>query len=64
MKKPVKIILIVLCVVFIGVFGFSAYKIVSTINGYKQAEKAYRPYPAVHEYDLDLTDAFALRRCR
>ena len=46
MKKPVKIILIVLCVVFIGVFGFSAYKIVSTIN------------------DLDLTDAFALRRCR
>ena len=36
MKKPVKIILIVLCVVFIGVFGFSAYKIVSTINGYKQ----------------------------
>ena len=41
MKKPVKIILIVLCVVFIGVFGFSAYKIVSTINGYKQAEKSY-----------------------
>ena len=41
MKRPVKIILIVLCVVFIGVFGFSAYKIVSTINGYKQAEKSY-----------------------
>lgn len=41
LKKPVRIVLILLCVVFLGVFSFSAYKIISTLNGYKQAEKAY-----------------------
>lgn len=41
MKKSVKIVLICLCVVFVIIFGFSAFKIISTLNGYKQAEKTY-----------------------
>lgn len=41
MKKSLKLILIFLCVVLIGVFAFSAYKIFSTLNGYRQAEKTY-----------------------
>lgn len=40
MKKSTKILLIVLCVVFVGVFGFSAFKIASTLLGYKKAETA------------------------
>ena len=30
-----------LCLVFLCIFGFSAYKIISTLNGYKEAEKSY-----------------------
>ena len=41
MKKPLKIALIVLCVVFVVVFGVSAFKIISTLSGYKKAEKSY-----------------------
>lgn len=41
MKKSVRTALICLCVVFIGVFGFSAYKIISTLQGYKVAEETY-----------------------
>ena len=41
MKKSVKILLSVLCVVFLGVFAFSGYKIYSTLHEYKVAEKAY-----------------------
>ena len=40
-KKTLKTILIVLCAVLICVFAFSAYKIYSTLNGYRQAEKTY-----------------------
>ena len=41
MKKSVRTALICLCVVFLGVFAFSAYKIVSTLQGYKEAEQTY-----------------------
>lgn len=41
MKKSLRTILIIACVVFVFVFGFSAFKIISTLNGYKQAEQAY-----------------------
>ena len=40
-KNTVKTILIILCVVLLCVFAYSAYKIISTLLGYKQAEKAY-----------------------
>ena len=40
-NATVKTILIGLCVILLCVFAFSAYKIISTLNGYKQAEKAY-----------------------
>ena len=40
-NSTVKTILIVLCAILLGVFVFSAYKIISTIMGYRQAEKAY-----------------------
>ena len=40
-NKQIKILLVVLCLVFLCVFGFSAYKIISTINGYKVAEENY-----------------------
>ena len=33
--------LILLCVVFLCVFGFSAFKIISTLRGYKIAEENY-----------------------
>ncbi|MBP3539565.1 MAG: class B sortase [Oscillospiraceae bacterium] len=41
MKKPVKILLIVLCVVCLGVFCFSGYKLFSTLNAYKVAQRSY-----------------------
>ena len=41
MKKYLKPILIALCVILLCVAGFSAYKIISTLSGYRQAEKAY-----------------------
>lgn len=41
MKKSVRIALIVLCIVLLGVFIFSGYKLFSTIYEYKAAEKAY-----------------------
>jgi sortase B len=40
-RSTVKLILIVLCVILLCVFIYSGYKIISTIIGYKQAEKAY-----------------------
>ena len=40
-RKTVKLILIVLCIILLCVFAFSAYKIISTLRGYKQAEQAY-----------------------
>ena len=40
-NSAVRIILIVLCIVLLCVFAYSGYKIISTILGYKQAEKAY-----------------------
>ena len=42
MKKPVRILFIVLCVVFIGVFLYSGYKIYDTVfapGGYYQSNK-------------------------
>jgi len=41
LKKSVRIILICLCFVFLAVFAFSAYKIITTIQGYKVAEETY-----------------------
>lgn len=41
MKKQTKIILTILCVVFLGVFVFSGYKLYSIIHEYKVAEKMY-----------------------
>ena len=43
-RNTVKIILIVLCVILLCVFAYSAYKIISTLWGYKQAEKAYTEF--------------------
>lgn len=40
-KKPLKIVLTVLCIVFVCVFVFSGYKLYSTIHEYKVAEKMY-----------------------
>ena len=40
-RSSVKLILIVLCIILLCVFFYSGYKIISTIMGYKQAEKAY-----------------------
>ena len=37
-NKNLKKILIVLCVVLICVFAYSAYRIISTLRGYKEAE--------------------------
>ncbi len=48
MKKNVRIILICLCVVFLGVFAFSAYKIITTLQGYKVAEQTYTDIAAQH----------------
>lgn len=41
MKKNVKTILVVLCIVLVCVFAFSAYKVISTVVGYKQAATTY-----------------------
>ena len=41
MKKSVKVLLIVLCVVCVGVFCFSGYKLFSTLNEYKIAQRSY-----------------------
>lgn len=41
MKKSVKAILIVLCVIFVGVFGFSAYKLYTIMHEYKVAADSY-----------------------
>lgn len=40
-KKSVKLALVLLCVVLLCVFGFSAFKIISTLRGYKIAEEKY-----------------------
>ena len=41
MKKPVKILFIVLCVIFIGVFIYSGYTLISKMHEYKVAENTY-----------------------
>ncbi len=41
LKKSIKILLIVLCYIFLCVFMFSGYKIFTILNGYKQAENMY-----------------------
>lgn len=41
MKKSLKIILTILCIVFVCVFAFSGYKLYSTLHEYKVAEKMY-----------------------
>lgn len=41
MKKSVKILLFVLCAVFLGVFAFSGYKLFTIIHGYKTSERQY-----------------------
>ena len=41
MKKPVKIVLIVLCVIFLLIFVYSGYKLISTLHEYKFAEDTY-----------------------
>lgn len=41
MKKNVKTLLLALCVVLVCVFAFSAYKVISTMMGYKKAESTY-----------------------
>ena len=40
-KKSLRTALIAVCVVFIIIFAFSAYKIASTIIGYRKAAKEY-----------------------
>ena len=41
MKKSIKVLLILLCFVFLGIFAISGYQLISTLNQYKQAENAY-----------------------
>lgn len=41
MKKPVKALLIVLCLIFLGVFGFSGYKLYTIMHEYKVAADTY-----------------------
>ena len=41
MKKSIKILLICLCVVFLIIFIYSGYKLISTLHEYKVAENAY-----------------------
>ncbi len=41
MKKSVKILLTVLCVLFVCIFAFSGYKLYSIMHEYKVAEKMY-----------------------
>ena len=41
MKKGMKVLLIVLCLIFAGVFAFSGYKLLSKWHEYKVAEKTY-----------------------
>ena len=41
MKKSVKILLSILCVIFVCIFAFSGYKLYSIIHEYKVAEKTY-----------------------
>lgn len=41
MNKTTKILLILLCIICFGVFCFSGYKLFSTLNEYKVAQKSY-----------------------
>ena len=41
MNKTVKILLVILCVVCLGVFLFSGYKLFSKLSEYKAAQKSY-----------------------
>ena len=41
LNKNLKKILITLCVVLVCVFGYSAYRIYSTLKGYREAEETY-----------------------
>ena len=40
-RNTVKTILIVLCIILLCVFLYSGYRIISTLRGYKEAEKTY-----------------------
>lgn len=40
-NKTLKVILIIVCIILLCVFAYSAYKIISTLYGYKQAEQTY-----------------------
>ena len=41
MNKTVKILLVILCIVCLGVFLFSGYKLFSKLSEYKAAQKSY-----------------------
>ena len=41
MKTSVKVLLLVLCAIFVGVFAFSGYKLYTIMHGYKSAERTY-----------------------
>ena len=41
MKKSLKTMLVIICVLLVCVFAFSAYKVISTIAGYRQAASTY-----------------------
>ena len=41
MKKSVKVLLILVCMIFIGVFAFSGYKLYTIVHDYKVSEKMY-----------------------
>ena len=41
MKKSVKVLLVILCAVFLGIFGFSGYKLYSIMHEYKVAADTY-----------------------
>ena len=41
MNKTIKILLVILCVVCLGVFLFSGYKLFSKLSEYKAAQKSY-----------------------
>ena len=40
-NKTLRIVLIILCVIFFGIFAFSGYKLLSTLHEYKVAEDTY-----------------------
>lgn len=41
MKKPIKVLLTILCVLFVAIFAFSGYKLYTIMHEYKVAEDTY-----------------------